>query len=75
MKLAFIGTHGVGKTTLCYDLAAALRRFLATLEVAPFDAAAAEVSGSMRPWLAAQGTPLGPYDTLMVTASPSTFHV
>src|SRR5512146_1552489 len=26
MKLAFIGTHGVGKTTLCYDLAAALKR-------------------------------------------------
>ena len=26
MKVAFIGTHGVGKTTLCYDLAAALKR-------------------------------------------------
>jgi thymidylate kinase len=26
VKLAFIGTHGVGKTTLCYDLAAALKR-------------------------------------------------
>lgn len=26
MKLAFIGTHGVGKTTLCYELAAALKR-------------------------------------------------
>jgi predicted ATPase len=26
MKLAFIGTHGVGKTTLCYDLAAVLKR-------------------------------------------------
>jgi len=26
MKLAFIGTHGIGKTTLCYDLAAALKR-------------------------------------------------
>jgi thymidylate kinase len=26
MKLAFIGTHGVGKTTLCYDLASALKR-------------------------------------------------
>ena len=26
MKLAFIGTHGVGKTTLCYDLAALLKR-------------------------------------------------
>lgn len=26
MKIAFIGTHGVGKTTLCYDLAAVLKR-------------------------------------------------
>lgn len=26
MKLAFIGTHGVGKTTLCFELAAALKR-------------------------------------------------
>ena len=34
-----------------------------SLEVAPFDAAAAEVFGSVRAWLAAQGTPIGPYDT------------
>lgn len=26
MKVAFIGTHGVGKTTLCYDLAASLKK-------------------------------------------------
>lgn len=26
MKVAFIGTHGVGKTTLCYDLAAGLKK-------------------------------------------------
>jgi nicotinamide riboside kinase len=26
LKIAFIGTHGVGKTTLCYDLAAILKR-------------------------------------------------
>lgn len=26
MKVAFIGTHGVGKTTLCYDLSAVLKR-------------------------------------------------
>ncbi len=26
MKIAFIGTHGVGKTTLCYQLAAVLKR-------------------------------------------------
>jgi nicotinamide riboside kinase len=26
MKIAFIGTHGVGKTTLCFDLASVLKR-------------------------------------------------
>ena len=26
MKIAFIGTHGVGKTTLCYDLGAILKK-------------------------------------------------
>ena len=26
MKLAFIGSHGVGKTTLCFDLASKLKR-------------------------------------------------
>lgn len=26
MKIAFIGTHGVGKTTLCFELAAVLKR-------------------------------------------------
>src|SRR5512140_4012488 len=26
MKVAFIGTHGVGKTTLCYELAASLKK-------------------------------------------------
>ncbi len=26
MKIAFIGTHGVGKTTLCFDLAARLKK-------------------------------------------------
>ncbi len=33
MKIAFIGTHGVGKTTLCYDLAAALKRRDVTVEL------------------------------------------
>jgi tRNA(fMet)-specific endonuclease VapC len=42
-----------------------LRRFLAALEVAPFDVIAAELSGSLRSWLAAQGTPISPYDTLI----------
>ena len=33
MKIAFIGTHGVGKTTLCYDLAALLKRHDADVDV------------------------------------------
>lgn len=32
-KIAFIGTHGVGKTTLCYGLAARLKRRDVVLEV------------------------------------------
>lgn len=43
----------------------ALRRFLDALELAPFDATAAELSGSLRAWLTSQGTPIGPYDTLI----------
>ena len=33
MKMAFIGTHGVGKTTLCYGLAARLKAADASLEL------------------------------------------
>ena len=32
-KIAFIGTHGVGKTTLCYDLAAALKKHGAVVDI------------------------------------------
>ena len=32
-KIAFIGTHGVGKTTLCYALAARLKRSDVALEI------------------------------------------
>ena len=32
-KIAFIGTHGVGKTTLCYGLAARLKRLDISLDV------------------------------------------
>ena len=41
----------------------ALLHFLAPLEVAPFDDAAAVAFGRLRAWLAAQGTPIGPFDT------------
>jgi hypothetical protein len=33
MKIALIGSHGVGKTTLCFELAAALKRRNAELEM------------------------------------------
>jgi tRNA(fMet)-specific endonuclease VapC len=45
--------------------AQALRRFLASLEVAGFDGAAAEVAAQVRAWLARQGTLIGPYDSLI----------
>ncbi|GMV04137.1 MAG: hypothetical protein AMXMBFR53_04180 [Gemmatimonadota bacterium] len=33
MKIAFIGTHGVGKTTLCFDVAARLKRLDLAVEL------------------------------------------
>lgn len=33
MKIAFIGTHGVGKTTLCFDLASRLKRLDLGVEI------------------------------------------
>ena len=33
MKIAFIGTHGVGKTTLCFELAAVLKRHAVHVDV------------------------------------------
>jgi tRNA(fMet)-specific endonuclease VapC len=54
--------YGVARTGSERNLRA-LRQFLSALEIAPFDAAAAEVYGSLRAWLAGQGTPIGPFDT------------
>lgn len=56
--------YGVARTGSKRNLEA-LHRFLATLEIAAFDAVAAEVCGSLRAWLTSQGTPIGPYDTLI----------
>ncbi len=33
MKIAFIGSHGVGKTTLCFDLAARLKRLDVAVDI------------------------------------------
>lgn len=41
----------------------ALEKFLAPLEVADFDLAAAQAYGDLRAWLEAKGTPIGPLDT------------
>jgi len=49
----------------------ALRQFLAALEIAPFDDQAAEVFGSLRAWLTAQGTPIGPFDTQIAAHAQS----
>ena len=38
---------------------------LATFEIAPFDAPAAAAYGSLRAYLQARGTPIGPLDTLI----------
>lgn len=55
---------GVARTGSARN-ADALRQFLAALEVADFDAAAAEVAGQVRAWLTGQGKPIGPYDSLI----------
>ena len=56
--------HAVERTGSTRN-AQALRQFLARLEVADFDATAAEVAGQERAWLARQGTPIGPCDSLI----------
>lgn len=56
--------YGVARTGSARN-AEALQRLLAGLEVAAFDAPAAEAAGRLRAWLAAQGTPSGPYDSLI----------
>ncbi len=45
--------------------AEALRRFLAALDVVAFDEAAAQMAAEVRAGLASQGTPIGPYDSLI----------
>ncbi len=56
--------YGVARTRSQRNLNA-LQRFLDAMEIAPFDASAAQVCGPMRAWLTSQGTPIGPYDTLI----------
>ena len=50
---------------------AALLAFLAPLDIAPFDDRAAEEYGRIRAHLQAQGTPIGPLDTLIAAQALS----
>ena len=45
MKIAFIGSHGVGKTILCYDLASMLRKMNKTVSIVSEIAREAAKSG------------------------------
>jgi tRNA(fMet)-specific endonuclease VapC len=56
---------GVAKSSRAADAAAALAEFLMPLEVAAFDAGAAQAYGMARSELARRGTPIGPLDTLI----------
>lgn len=62
--------YGVARTQSQRNLMA-LRKFLAPLEIAPFDVTAAEVCGSLRAWLASQGTPIGPCDVQIAAHAQS----
>ncbi|MCA3223549.1 MAG: type II toxin-antitoxin system VapC family toxin [Burkholderiales bacterium] len=62
--------YGVARTGSTRN-AEALGRFLASPEVADFDAAASDVAGQLRAWLAERGTPVGPYDALIATHAQS----
>ena len=55
MKIAFIGTHGVGKTTLCYELAAALKRLDLSVDLVKEVARVVGGGGGGRPQLATAG--------------------
>ena len=74
-----LGISSVTAAGLCCGVACtgtqrnlrALRQFLAPLDVAPFDHAAAEVCGAIRAWHASQGTPIGPYDVQIAAHAQS----
>jgi tRNA(fMet)-specific endonuclease VapC len=56
---------GVAKSTERERNSQALDEFLLPLEIADFDAAAADSYGTVRAVLEAAGTPIGPLDTLI----------
>ena len=54
MKIAFIGTHGVGKTTLCYHLAGILKKKLGSVDIVKEVARACPLPINLQTTLAAQ---------------------
>jgi tRNA(fMet)-specific endonuclease VapC len=56
---------GVAKSQHVAQNTLALEQFLLPLEIVPFDEGAARCYGPLRAALAAQGTPIGPLDTLI----------
>jgi tRNA(fMet)-specific endonuclease VapC len=57
--------HGVAKSARLEQNRAALDQFLLPLDIAAFDDLAADAYGSVRAALEAEGTPIGPLDTLI----------
>lgn len=57
--------YGVARSRRAPEAAAALAEFLLPLEVAGFDAEAAEQYGQVRAGLGRRGLPIGPLDTLI----------
>lgn len=57
--------YGVARSRYPDQNSRALAQFLLPLEIVPFDGEAAKVYGSVRASLEAQGSPIGPLDTLI----------
>ena len=55
--------YGVARSGRPAENASALGEFLLSLEIAPYDEAAAKAYGSLRATLEARGSPIGPLDT------------
>jgi tRNA(fMet)-specific endonuclease VapC len=62
---------GVAKSEQSHRNADSLERFLAPLQVAPFDRIAAVVYGAIRARLERRGTPIGPMDMLIAAHAMS----
>jgi thymidylate kinase len=54
MKIAFMGSHGVGKTTLCYDLAGILKKHVSRVDIVKEVARACPLPINRETTLAAQ---------------------